>query len=87
MIIDDVTKTFQLVFYWHMVYNIKCAQHTWWFAWFLLEAGHDVSLELTQRRRLQRLKVYLDLVRVRVLEGRLTGLDNVDHATQFVSYT
>jgi len=87
IIIYDDTKTFRLTFYCDMVYNIKYSKHTWRFARFLLEAGHDVSLKLTQRRRLQRLKVYLDLIRVGVLERRLTRLDNVDHTTQFVSYT
>ena len=56
-------------------------------AWFLLETGHDVRLEFTQRGRLQRLKVDLDLVGVRVFECRFTGLNDQHDTTELVTCT
>jgi len=56
-------------------------------AWFLFEAGHDVRLEFTQSGRLQRLKVNLNLVGIRVFERRFTGLNDQHDTTELVTFT
>lgn len=58
---------------------------TVWLPRFLPQTCHDVSLQLTQRRWLQRLKVDLDLFWVCVSERRLAGLDDVNDSAQLLT--
>jgi len=53
---------------------------------FLLQTRHDVRLQFTQRRRLQRLKVNLNLVRIGVLQRWLTSLYDQHDTTQLITY-
>lgn len=59
---------------------------TVWLPRFLPQTCHDVSLQLTQRRWLQRLKVDLDLFWVCVSERRLAGLDDVNDSAQLLTW-
>lgn len=58
---------------------------TIWLSRFLPQTRHDVSLQLSQRRWLQSLKVYLDLLGVGVSERGLAGLNDVNDAAQLLT--
>lgn len=54
------------------------------FAGLLAQTGHNVTLQLSQRGRLERFKIDFDLLRVGVAQRGLARLDDVHHAPQFL---
>lgn len=52
---------------------------------FFTEARRNVALEFAQRRRLQRLKIDLNLVRIRVAQRRFPTLDDVHNTAEFIA--
>lgn len=66
----------------HFLPNVLWGSLTVRLSGFLPQTRHDVSLQLPQRRRLQRLEVYLNLLGVGVSERRLTGLDDVNDTAE-----
>lgn len=66
--------------------SIECTnKQPTWRLFLLPEAAGDVFLQLSQRGGLKSFKVNLDLIRVGVLQRRLTRLDYVHDAAQFVA--